>query len=93
MSWDQPKWFAVQINDWLLTAREASSGELPVFPSAADGGSMAILAQAAAAAAQAAEAPAAAKAAAKTPAKAAQTPAPAKKGKDKGEPSLCELGM
>lgn len=73
---------ALQINDWLLRARDASPGELPALPSALEGGSRAIL-QEAAAAAQSVMPTAATKGPAKGPGKAAQPPA--RRGKDAGE--------
>ncbi len=73
---------AVQINDWLLRARDASPGELPALPSVSEGGSRVIL-QEAAAAAQNAMPPAATKSTGKGSGKATQPPA--KRGKDAGE--------
>ena len=74
---------AVQINEWLLRARDANTGEVLHLPATSEGGSNTIMEQAAAAA-QLVEPPAAAKSAARAPGKAAQ--APAKKGTDAGEP-------
>ena len=73
----------MQINEWLLRARDANTGEGLHLPAASEGGSKHLLEQAAAAA-QLVEPPATAKSAARAPSKAAQ--APAKKGTDAGEP-------
>ena len=74
----------MQINDWLLRARDTNPGELPALPSASEGGSKVLLQEAAAAAAaQNAMPPAATKGPGKGPGKAA--PPTAKRGKNAGE--------
>ena len=80
--------WVLQINQWLLDQRAASPEELPALPSVADGGSRAILQQAAEASAAAAEPPATIKGSAKTPGKMMQASStPAKKNKDTGNPA------
>lgn len=72
----------LQINDWLLRARDANPGDLPELPSTSEGGSKLIL-QEAPAAAQNVTPPPAAKGTARPSGKAAQPSA--KRGKNAGE--------
>ena len=72
----------LQINDWLVRARDANPGELPGLPSASEGGCKRILEEAATTT-QSVVPPAAAQGTKKAPGKAAQPPA--KKGKVVGK--------